>query len=197
VVVGILPGIAAWTVTELTQVLSGADTTLEEVASQRPDLYLNGLFSLRMGYVLVSLLLSSMYSHIEERRFKAAAGWAVFGAFLSATGMVHTFTLSGDNLSPMMGLFPNARSRAFTLAYMLCAVVLALAGIGDAEEGGLLVWLRSVGKALRPDSFQTYPQSSLSRRGSPVRGFRPSVSPADESQLRLPLLENMPLPDAA
>jgi hypothetical protein len=166
VVVGILPGIAAWTCTELTQVISVTKSTLEDVRDARPDLYLNGLFALRMGYILVSLLLSSMYHHIEERRFSVAALWALFGAVLSATGMIHTFTLDGNDLSPSMGFLVDARSQAFTAAYVLCAVLLGVTGIGHPEEGTWWAMLRSIGKGVRPDQMQPYAPPSFSRRSS-------------------------------
>ena len=40
------------------------------------------------------------YHHIEERRFSVAALWSLFGAVLSATGMIYTFTLDGNDLCP-------------------------------------------------------------------------------------------------
>mgnify|MGYP004290286205 CR=1 FL=1 len=56
-----LPGIAAWVCTEITQVVQSTETTLEAVTNAQPQLYLNGLFSLRMGYALVSVVLHSTH----------------------------------------------------------------------------------------------------------------------------------------
>ena len=47
--------------------------TLESLLRTRPELCLGGLLALRQGYLLISLILSSLYHHIEERRFRVAA----------------------------------------------------------------------------------------------------------------------------
>merc|ERR1719181_754523 len=106
VVVGMIPGVSAWALTEILNVLGSTDNaTLEQIVQVRPDLFLRGLITIRMGYILVAVVLAALYHHVEERRFHTAGLWALLGSGLSATGLIHTFTLDGNTVSAKMGLF--------------------------------------------------------------------------------------------
>merc|ERR1719171_1616161 len=152
VIFGLLPGIAAWTCTEITQIVLSTGTTLESVTKSNPELYLNGLFALRMGYALVSLVLASLYHFVEERRFLSAAAWCFVGALLSSTGMIHTFTLEGNNLSPLVGFLPDERSKAFVIAYSVIGAILLMVALRD-DETTLRGWLRMLRRAIKQGSF--------------------------------------------
>lgn len=138
VVVGIIPGVSAWTLTEICNVLNGSPLTLEQVVDQRPDLFLRGLLALRMGYILVAVVLAAVYHHVEERRFATAAIWALLGAVFSAFGLIHTFELAGNTVSAKMGLFVDQVSVCFFVTYTLAGLMLFVAAwSSDTDDKGL------------------------------------------------------------
>jgi len=128
VAIGMIPACAAWSLELIRTIFSALPgRTLQEVMVAAPQLYLDGLISIAAGYLLVSLVLSALYYHIEERRFAAAAGWAVAASVFSATGMMHSFEVHGNTVSSMVGWFPSQRSSVFCFVYLLVAAVLAIA----------------------------------------------------------------------
>jgi AGZA family xanthine/uracil permease-like MFS transporter len=149
VTIGLIPGIAAWVSGELQKVLTPPDDqespgalTLASLLRARPELFIAGLLSLRQGYLLLSLVLSSLYHHIEERRFSSATQWALIAAFLSATGMVHAFKVTGNKIKNPPVFLSNdpeglQRRSAFTVAYLTMAGLLAICGsflLGGSDE---------------------------------------------------------------
>jgi len=124
VAMGMIPGLCAWTVNLLQSVFAGETTTsIEELIVQRPDLCLPGLLAVSSGYLFVSIILASIYAHVEERRFKNAAGWAFIGAVLSSVGMIHSFTVDGNNVLSDVGFLHTQRTRSFAGTYLLISLV--------------------------------------------------------------------------
>merc|ERR550514_856115 len=148
VTIGLIPGICAWLVSELQKVLAAppaagtstgaapasalAPLTLELLLRTRPELCLGGLLALRQGYLLLSLVWSSLYHHIEERRFQAAARVSLVATVLSAAGLIHGFTVQGnDVLSAGPAFLPKGVGTGepqHTAPWSFCLVYLGLAG---------------------------------------------------------------------
>jgi len=145
VVVGLLPGIAAWATLTVKSTLRGA-TTLETAADLfRPALveaahasgaYLGGGFALEIGFLYAAMILSAMTVCIIDRAWRRAAAWSLGAAALSLTGLLHSFEftsadtivslpllklLTGQVVEGWAALFPAWR---FALAYLLVAGIL-------------------------------------------------------------------------
>jgi AGZA family xanthine/uracil permease-like MFS transporter len=151
VVVGTLPGIAAWAVLTVKSTLRGA-TTLGSAdapieffrpalvdAAQAAGAYLAGGFALEIGFLYAAMILAAMTVSIIDHEFLQAAGWSLAAAMLSLSGLLHSFRFTtGDTLVdlPLLDLlagrfdggaadlFPAWR---FALAYGLVALILLAA----------------------------------------------------------------------
>jgi len=100
VVVGLLPGLAAWGVYMAKSGLHAAGLGVpggkpfsEELLATflRADLWMDGALRLEQGFILSSVLLAAATVCVIERRFRQAAGWCLAGAALSALGLVHSY----------------------------------------------------------------------------------------------------------
>jgi adenine/guanine/hypoxanthine permease len=136
VAMGMIPGLCAWSVNFLQSVLSqDGKLSIEQLLEERPDLCLSGLLSVSSGYLFVSIIIASIYAHVEERRFRNAAGWAVVGAILSSVGMIHSFKVDGNNVLSDVGLMHTQSVRTFTATYALIALLFwATSKVQDLAE---------------------------------------------------------------
>ena len=112
VVVGILPGVAAWGTMLTVQALKvagyGDPDGPEMSAALLPkfhagDYWLEGGFALREGFILTSMILAALTVALIERRFTVAALWSFFAAGLAAVGFIHSFKyLPGDTTQALL-----------------------------------------------------------------------------------------------
>eukprot|EP00928_Gymnodinium_smaydae_P040332 TRINITY_DN27361_c0_g2_i1.p1 TRINITY_DN27361_c0_g2~~TRINITY_DN27361_c0_g2_i1.p1 ORF type:complete len:956 (-),score=85.66 TRINITY_DN27361_c0_g2_i1:149-3016(-) len=157
VAMGMIPGICAWAVNFLQSCLAQeTSTTIEELIDRRPDLFLPGLLSVSTGYLFVSIILASIYAHIEERRFQSAAGWALAGAVLSGVGIIHSFRVEGNNVMSNVGFLHTQQSRAFFGTYMLLAALFGITSkVVDLTEDSVTLSLsRLFGKRISDTSSE-------------------------------------------
>lgn len=112
VVVGLLPGIAAWGALMAKSGIRAASNTInpdaffswqtkqEELSrafAVHCDIAPAGLFSLEQGFIFTAMILSAITVAIISRKFKQAALWALAAALLSLIGLMHSYTFSpGD-----------------------------------------------------------------------------------------------------
>ena len=99
VVVGLLPGIAAWGALMAKNGLRAAglggpagpfnENLIAEF--QKSDTWIHGAFSLEQGFLFTSMLLSAAVVAVIERRFTGAAAWCALAALLSASGLMHSY----------------------------------------------------------------------------------------------------------
>ena len=103
VVVGLLPGVAAWGAFMAKAGLRAAGTgvpggpgfdersggILEGFRAASIDM--TGGFALEQGFILSAMILSAATVMVIERRFVAASLWALSGAALSAVGLLHSW----------------------------------------------------------------------------------------------------------
>jgi AGZA family xanthine/uracil permease-like MFS transporter len=100
VVVGLLPGIAAWGALLAKNGLRAAgygtpggpsfDAPLVERFVES-DTWIHGAFALEQGFILSAMVLAAATTCVIDRRFRRAAAWCAVGAALSATGLLHSY----------------------------------------------------------------------------------------------------------
>jgi AGZA family xanthine/uracil permease-like MFS transporter len=98
VVVGLLPGIAAWGVLMIKQALKVAGYGTDEKpfsdlvpAFQQADLWIDGAFALSEGFIFTSMILAAATVAIIEKKFRIAAAWCFGAAVLSVLGIMHSY----------------------------------------------------------------------------------------------------------
>lgn len=106
VVVGLLPGIAAWGAFMTKSGLRVAGYGSPEGPAfsaeliplfNRADIWVEGAFALEQGFIFSAMLLSAMTVAVIERRLFTAALWSWLAALLSLSGLMHAFRwTSGD-----------------------------------------------------------------------------------------------------
>jgi adenine/guanine/hypoxanthine permease len=112
VVVGLLPGIAAWGAVLIknslraggwgppnAQLFNENSEKLVEAFKTGSDTYINGAFSLEQGFIFTAMILSTVTVYIIERRFLIASIWCGIAAALSMLGLMHSFKWdAGDTI---------------------------------------------------------------------------------------------------
>jgi AGZA family xanthine/uracil permease-like MFS transporter len=106
VVVGILPGVAAWGTLLMVQALNVAgygppgNLKFSEELPEKfhgLDNWIEGAFALREGFIFTSMILAAATVALIERKFVVAAIWCFVAAALACFGFIHSFKyLLGD-----------------------------------------------------------------------------------------------------
>jgi AGZA family xanthine/uracil permease-like MFS transporter len=133
VVVGLLPGIAAWGALMAKNGVRAAGGTFGPdlvAAFQQSDTWISGAFALEQGFLFTSMLLSAAVVAVIERRFRSAAGWCLVAAGLSSVGLMHSYRWApGDTSLSLHPAWPWAAGYAFmALVFFVAPWV--------TEEGG-------------------------------------------------------------
>jgi AGZA family xanthine/uracil permease-like MFS transporter len=138
VVVGLLPGIAAWGAFMAKNGLlaAGAGTAsapftpalIGEFA--RRDVWIDGAFSLEQGFLFTAMVLAAAVVSVIERRWTAAAAWCAVAAFLSATGLMHSYQWTAADA--VLNLTP---AWPFVAGYSVMALVFFAARWTTEETG--------------------------------------------------------------
>ncbi len=106
VVLGLLPGIAAWGAIMIKTALRVADQMASETlvfshdligAFQSQDVWLHGALALEQGFIFTAMVLSAVTVMVIERRFAAASIWCWAGAILCAVGLMHSYRWQGND----------------------------------------------------------------------------------------------------
>ena len=131
VVVGLLPGIAAWGALMAKNGLRAAGVGLPGGPPFSPDLitafrtsdtWIHGAFALEQGFIFTSIILAAATVGIIEGRFRQAALWCAGAAALSATGLMHSYRFTAGDTA--MALVP---AWEWAIGYAIMAGVLAVA----------------------------------------------------------------------
>lgn len=123
VVVGLLPGLAAWGVymTNSALDLVGVSWSAALIQSFRDrDIWIDGAFALEQGFILTSILLAAATVEIIERRFTRAALWCVVAAGLAAIGLIHSYEINAAG-KVVLSLTP---AWPWVQGYVIMAVIL-------------------------------------------------------------------------
>ncbi|MCY3019072.1 MAG: NCS2 family permease [Planctomycetota bacterium] len=130
VVLGILPGVAAWGALMLKEGLrvggyGSADRPFGDpligLFEQR-DMWAQGIFSLEQGFIFTAMVLAASTVYVIERRFHIAALWCAIGAALSACGLMHSYAWTqADTAISLSPAWP------FVIGYAVMALVFLVA----------------------------------------------------------------------
>ncbi len=131
VVVGLLPGVAAWGAIMAKNALRavgygapGGPAFSESLidAFQSSDTWIHGAFALEQGFVLTAMLLSAATVRIIERRFASAALWVAATGVLAVLGLVHSYRWTpGDTVISLAPAWPWAAAYAVMAACLFAA----------------------------------------------------------------------------
>jgi AGZA family xanthine/uracil permease-like MFS transporter len=133
VVVGLLPGIAAWGALMAKNGVraAGGDFAPKLVSAfHASDTWIEGAFALEQGFLFTAMVLSAATVAVIGRRFRVAAAWCAVAAGLSAVGLMHSFRWTGADTA--LSLKP---AWAWATGYALMAA-LFFVGPWITEEGG-------------------------------------------------------------
>jgi AGZA family xanthine/uracil permease-like MFS transporter len=136
VVLGLLPGLAAWgwLLVEMTQLgfkVTGRMPWSEGLpglvdalgASTIP--YVRGLLALKSGFMFSAMFLSAIGVFLVERKFLRAAAWSLGAAAFSLAGLMHTFSLTPaavrEEMIPGFAWPAAVGYAALALLFTLCA----------------------------------------------------------------------------
>jgi len=146
VVVGILPGIAAWTMLVIKSSMNAVSTVVEKgppltetvmELAHDSGAFIGGGFALEQGFLYSAMIWSAMVVYIIDHKFRLAAIWSFSGALLSILGLMHSFKLTGTdsiiNL-PLIGIISGESMDAaalfpawqFAAGYSLVGLLLLL-----------------------------------------------------------------------
>lgn len=140
VVVGLLPGVAAWGALQLKNGLRAAGVGMPGgppfgdhliPAFLGSDTWAHGAFALDQGFILTAMILSATTVAIIERRFALAALWCAIAAALAALGLLHSYRfVASDTVVALAPAWPWAAAYAVMAAIFLAARWLTVPGDG-------------------------------------------------------------------
>jgi AGZA family xanthine/uracil permease-like MFS transporter len=140
VVMGLLPGVAAWGALIAKTALrsagmgpgnngpaGGAPFTEALIpAFATSDTWIHGAFALEQGFIFASMILAAVVVCIIERKFLAGAAWCAAAAALVSLGLMHGYAFTaGDTVISMQPAWPWANEWA--IGYLALAAVLVAA----------------------------------------------------------------------
>ncbi len=138
VVIGLLPGVAAWGAVEIKAALRAASDWLGHGAAppmlsdavvpffKVQDLHADGVFALEQGFIFTSMILAAVAVCIIERHWIRGAIWCAVATALSCTGLMHGFRWAqGDTVIDLHLMAPW--SNVWALGYLAMGAVLLLA----------------------------------------------------------------------
>jgi len=126
VVVGMLPGVAAWGTLMAKNGLRAAGVGVPGGPPFSPELipaflasdtWIAGAFALEQGFIFTAMLLAAATVAIIERRFTLAAAWCMVASALSALGLMHAYRFTpGDTAIVLAPAWPWAAGYAWFVA---------------------------------------------------------------------------------
>lgn len=147
VVVGLLPGVAAWGALLLKNGLRAAPAVVGGAPAFGPELidrlllsdtWGHGIFALEQGFILTSMLLAAAVAEVIDQRFMRAALWCFAGAALAGVGIIHAYRFTAaDTAVALMPAPAHAVGYLAMGAIILAARWLTVAAPGrGADTGG-------------------------------------------------------------
>ncbi|MCA9680803.1 MAG: NCS2 family permease [Myxococcales bacterium] len=136
VVIGILPGVAAWGAMMAKNGLRAAglgNPTApfgEHLVGEfmGSDTWIDGAFALEQGFIFTAMILATATVLIIERKFTQAGLWLVAAAVLSSVGLMHGYRWTlGDTVLDVFAPWQHPERLNWALGYLAMAAVLFLA----------------------------------------------------------------------
>ncbi len=138
VVLGILPGVAAWGAVLLKHGLRAGNADISPAIAEKlkqADVWTDGAFSLEQGFIFTAMIWAAATVHIIERQFMKAAAWFGAAAALSVSGLLHSFRYTGnDTVLQLKPSWEFALSYA-GLAMLMLATPLVAQSADPAKKG--------------------------------------------------------------
>jgi AGZA family xanthine/uracil permease-like MFS transporter len=129
VVLGLLPGIAAWGAFMAKSGVRAASDPNQNVFDndlisrfQMADIWIHGAFALEQGFIFTAMILAAMTVAVIERQFINAALWSGAASLLSASGLIHSYRWTASDTA--LSLTP---AWEWAMAYALMGLVFFLA----------------------------------------------------------------------
>ncbi|MGF1529750.1 MAG: NCS2 family permease [Puniceicoccaceae bacterium] len=128
VVLGLIPGIGAFTALIIKRVMSSLgygspespySTDLFASMTASSDLFAVGVFALEQGWLYCSIVLTAILVAIIDRDLRAALGWTLAGAGLAFVGIIHGYQVMGNDIATKLG-----PALPWTFGYLLAAGLL-------------------------------------------------------------------------
>lgn len=136
VVIGILPGVAAWGAIMAKNGLRAAgaggpdqpfDASLVD-AFTSADVWIDGAFALEQGFIFTAMIFATATVWIIERKFTLAGLWLLAAAALSSVGLMHGYQWTpGDTVLDVFWPWQEPERLNWALGYLAMAAVLFLA----------------------------------------------------------------------
>jgi AGZA family xanthine/uracil permease-like MFS transporter len=131
VVLGVLPGVAAWGALMAKNGLRAAgygapgNEAFSEAlvdAFAKSDTWIHGAFALEQGFIFTSMILAAATVAVIERAFTKAAIWMLAAAALSAVGLMHSYAFTpADTVLDLRPAWPWAIAYAVVAGAFLLA----------------------------------------------------------------------------
>lgn len=141
VVVGLLPGVAAWGALMVKNGLRtagygapGGPVFSAELIPKflASDTWIHGVFALEQGFIFTAMILSAMTVAILGRRFRTAAVWSLAAAALAALGLIHSYTFTpADTVVSLTPAWPWAAGYAVMALIFLAATWVTVEAAGS------------------------------------------------------------------
>ena len=139
VVIGLLPGVAAWGALMAKSGLRAAgygveklpftETLIKEFA--KTDTWIHGAFALEQGFIFTAMILAAVTVFVIERKFLTAGVWCLIAAALSMLGLMHSYAwTTGDTAISMAPAEPWAIGYAAMAAVFILARWITVEGEG-------------------------------------------------------------------
>lgn len=133
VAAGFIPSLAAWGWLLVETTLRVAGTPLEKALPNfGNDLFIRGVLALNQGFLITSMAFSAIIAFAIDRKFVASAVTCFLCAALSATGLIHAFSVTPNGVLPVFGWMAAPEFAAAYAATGLC--LLALHGIKGLQK---------------------------------------------------------------
>jgi AGZA family xanthine/uracil permease-like MFS transporter len=140
VVIGLLPGVAAWGALMAKNGLRAAGVGLPGGPPFSPalipafhasDTWIDGAFALEQGFIFTATILAAATVAIIEKQFRRAAVWCAAAAALSALGLMHSYRWTpGDTVVALVPAWDFALAYAAMAAWFFMAPWITVEGEG-------------------------------------------------------------------
>lgn len=127
VVIGLIPAMAAWGLMMLEDGLRAAGQTVGGIGTEKlaSILPIGGMIALNQGFIFTSMLLAAMTAFLIDRHYRAAAAWALVAALLSATGIIHGYSITPNAI---VNAYGPLVAWPFTVGYLAMALLFGWLG---------------------------------------------------------------------
>ena len=125
---GLFPAVAAYALMVMGTALRAAGESWATVGLEsftKNNFYIHGMIALERGFILNSMIFAAIVVFVIEKDFFKAATWSAIAAFLSFTGVIHSFKITASGIVSMVGI---NTAPYFSIGYCIMGIAFILAG---------------------------------------------------------------------